>query len=185
MTETKTRTRATAAKKVEETPVVETTEEVVEAPKAPKAPEKRVILDTDKITVMNGTKGMYGYLSANNYYIDLAEYGDTVDVPMGELRKMASSTAKGHLTKPWLIILDEDAIKDLRLEQYYENIYTADQIDILLSDIEGFKVKFPKMTKTMQSVVLSRVRQRQQDGSLYDNRIFNWIKELTGVDVTI
>lgn len=176
-------TRATTAKTTEavETEVVAT--ETV-TPEAPKKPEKRVILDTDLITVMNNTKGMYGYISPNGFYIDFNEYGDMTEVPMGELRKMASSTAKKHLLKPWIIVMDEDAIKELRLEKAYENIYTTQEVDTLLRDPIGFMEKFPKMPEQMKHTVLFLLRQELRDGKFYDMRVTKWLQETYQVDIT-
>lgn len=168
-------TRTTASKEV-----------VSKETEAPTTPEKRELLDTDKITIMNVTKGMYGYDDGRGFTIDLDEYGDTVEVTMADLRRMkASSAGKKHLNKPWIMILDNDVVEEFNLTKVYELFYTPERAKQLLRNSEMFIETFPKMTNAMQRMFLSLIRQGVLNNEYHDYRVIKWIKEETGTDVTV
>lgn len=177
MTEkTTTRTRATATNKNTEEKVVKEVETKV---------EPRVIQDTDKITVMNNTTGVYGYQSKNGFSFDLAAYGETIEIPFSELRIMKAGQDKIHLTDAWIIILDEDAVEALNLTSLYRNIYDDEQVDILLDNADAIRNNFPMMPKAMQTIIVARAMQKFKAKELHDFRVITAIKEVSGVDLTM
>lgn len=161
---------------VEEKPVEVTT---------PVEKTPRVIQDTDKILVLNNCKGTYGYDSPNGYSFDLVGYGTTTTVPMEILRKMASGKHRSHLTRPWLIILDEDVVEELNLTRQYEQFYTPEEVDKLLANPQILRENFDAMTKAMQKVILSQVRQRIQAKEFNDYSVIAWLRDDIGLDITV
>lgn len=174
--------RTTTTKTKVDTPTVE---EVVQETVEAKEPvvEKRVLDNNTEITVMNNNTGRHLYKSKNGYQIDLEEYGDTQEVPFGELKTMYNS-AKRHLSDAFLIILDEDAVKALPgLSKQYERILAPHAVDELLKDPELIKELLPKMVQNMQAVVIATARNQFKNGELKDISVAKAIKEAIKVDV--
>lgn len=172
------RTRKTPTK----TTQVET--ETVKEPVVKEVVEERALKDTDKILIMNNTTGQYGYHGTNGYSFDLSEYGQTIKIPLSELRLMASGKSRTHLTKAWIIILDENVVDELNLGAVYKYVYDSEQIDNLLNNPEALAEVFSKMVGAMQTVVVSRAKQLVKNGELHDLRVINTIKDIAKVDIT-
>lgn len=173
---TATRSRTRNTETVTEKEVVKNVEKKV---------EPRVIQDTDRITVMNNTTGVYGYQSKNGFSFDLAAYGETIEIPFGELRIMKAGQDKIHLTDAWIIILDEDVVEALNLTPLYRNIYDDEQVDILLNNSDAIRNNFPLMPKAMQTIIVARAMQKFKANELHDYRVITAIKEVSGVDLTM
>lgn len=180
MTETKPRTARTRKTNTEE---VETTETVVEATSKVETPQPRKLQDTDRIEIMNNTTGIYGYVSRNGYSFELEEYGDTISIPLSELRILFSSQKK-HLKKAWIIILDEDVVDEFNLTRDYEYIFTEEEVDGLLSHPDKINDVLPKMTNAMQTIVIARAKSKFKANELYDFRIVQAIQNVTGINIT-
>jgi len=145
--------------------------------------EKRILKDTDEVTVMNNTTGRYGYRSLNGFAFDLDEYGQTISIPLKELRVMASGKARAHLTNAWIIILDDEAVNALNLTNLYKNIYTEDQVMELLKKPEHLPDVFVKMPEAMQLTVLQTAKRVVKNGELRDLRVVQIIKDIADVDI--
>lgn len=182
MTETKPRTTR-ATRKPKEESQVEVVETEQETELEIKTPEKRILKDTDKITIMNNTTGIYGYTSRNGYEIELEDYGDTLDVPLSELRIMASSQKK-HLKEAWIIILDDDVVEEFNLVKDYKTVFTEDGIWQILQSPDKIRAVLPNMNITMKEAVIKMAKRKVEDEELFDHRIFKAIEEVTGVNVT-
>lgn len=175
------RTRKPSTKNAE---VNEVKEELVKETVVEEVVQERVLKDTDKILIMNNTTGQYGYHGTNGYAFDLAEYGQTIKIPFSELRLMASGKSRTHLTKAWIVILDEDVVEELNLTETYKHIYTPEQIDNLLRNPQALAEVFEKMVGAMQTVVVSHAKQLVKNGELHDLRVINTIKDIAKIDIT-
>lgn len=186
MTEQKTtRRRPTRTAKSEpkvEVNVVEEKVEVIEKVVESK-PVKQPLTDSDKVTVMNNTTGRYGYVGKSGYSFQLEEYGDTADVPFGELRAMSASKQKRHITDAFIIILDDEAVEELNYSKLYEDVLDVDGVESILSQPEKLKLTLPKMPKIMRETVITIARQKYKNGELNDLRVINAIKD--SVDINI
>lgn len=170
------------AKKTEETvETLETTEEV--KTEVVKEEKVRVLQDTDKVTVMNNTTGRYGYEGKNGYSIDFEEYGDTFDIPLGELKQIMASKHKKHLKEAWIIVLDEDAVEALNLTREYKYVYTEEQVEGLLANPHKIEEVFPKMSSAMQMVILNTAKNKAKNGEMNDLRVVTALKNIAGIDI--
>lgn len=173
-------TEATEA--VAEKEVVEVKEPVVEkAPTRSKA--KQAIAEDELILCMNGTTGRYGYTAKNGYSIDLDEYGDTVEVPFGELKRLMASQQKKHLKAGWLVVLDEEAVELLGLKKDYAFIYDQEQVENLIANPMKIEEIFPKMPEGSQAALLVTAKQMYQNGTLVDLRVVNAIRNIANVNI--
>jgi len=180
--------RATTVKKDAEvvTPQESTVEQATvtdEKKEEVKMTEPRIIQDTDKIEIMNNTTGLYGYISRNGYSFDLEEYGDVVRIPMSELRIMFTSQ-KAHLKKAWIIILDEDVVEEFNLTRDYQYIFTEEEVNNLLQHPDKIRDLFPKMATAMQTIIMSTAKRKVKAGQLYDLRVVQALKDVSGIDIT-
>lgn len=145
--------------------------------------EKRQLKDNDKITVMNNTTGRYGYIGKSGYSFQLEEYGDTAEVPFSELRAMSASKQKRHITDALIIILDEDAVRELNYTKLYENIFDAEGIEKLLAYPDKLRNTLPKMPKIMMETLITIAKQKYKDGQLNNLSVINAIKNAVGVNI--
>jgi len=179
-------TGRTRAKKTEEavTETVETVETGTGVEDGtPSEPAERVLKDTDKVTVMNNTTGRYGYDGKNGYSIDFDEYGDTFDIPLGELKQIMASKHKKHLKEAWIIVLDEEAVEALNLTREYKYVYTEEQVEGLLATPHKIEEVFPKMSSAMQMVIISTAKRKVANGEMNDLRVVTAIKNVAGIDI--
>ena len=168
---------------IKKTTARKTTAKPADSTEAEVKVEKRILKETDEVTVMNNTTGRYGYRSPNGFVFDLDKYGQTIDVPLKELRVMASGKSRTHLTSAWIIILDEDAVKALNLTNLYNHIYTEEQVFELLKKPEHLPDVFVKMPEAMQLTVLQTAKRLVNSGKLRDLRVVQIIKDLVDVDI--
>lgn len=169
------------AEVIESTETVETTK-VVEQPKI-EVVEKRVLKDTDKITIMNNTTGRYMYKSKDNRTtIEMEEYGNTATLTFDELRIMFNSQRK-HISEAFIIILDEDVIEEFNYTPQYKNILAPEEVVELLNKPEAIKEVLPKMPKTMREIVIYTAKRKFKNGELTDITIAKAIKEASKVDI--
>ena len=192
MTEQKTaRSRNSRSKtKNENTPTevtnVDVTEEVATETKVtPTKVEvtKEELKDTDKITVMNNTTGRYGYTGRSGYSFELEEYGDTARIPFSELREMVASRQKVHITKAFIVILNDEAIEELNLNKLYQTILDDEGVESLLKDATKIKELLPVMPPIMRETAITIARNKYKNGQLTDLTIINAIKESTNINI--
>lgn len=160
---TNTRKPSTRKAKVVE-PKPEVKVEAVEAvkPKAekPVVKAKVKLSKDDKVEVMNNTTGRYGYIGRSGYSFELEEYGDTTDVPFGELQAMRSGSQKRHLEDAFIVILDEDAVAELNYTKLYENILDSQGLELILTDIEVLENILPKMPLVMRETFITIAKRK-------------------------
>lgn len=141
-----------------------------ETPKKESKPKQRRLEKNDDITVMNNTTGRYGYTSRSGFAVEMNEYGDTETIPFGELETMRSSQ-KRHIEEAFIVILDEDAVKQLRYEKLYENVLDEDGVEEVLEDHVRLEKMINKMPKTMRETVGAIASRKFKNGELFDMRV--------------
>lgn len=179
MTEQKTTTRKPRTARTKTTPNTVVEETLIKVEEV-----KYEIKDTDKIAVMNNTTGKYAYHGDNGYSFTLEEYGDVAHVPFEKLRHIMASK-KAHVTKGYIMILNEDAVDELNQNKLYENMYTPEEVDELLEDATLLLAKYPKMPDIMKETVIYRARQKSKLGEIESMSIVKAIRELAKVDINV
>lgn len=163
--------------KVEDTSEVE--KEVVKP--TPKV-EKKKLDNDDEVVIMNNTTGRYGYRGRSGFAMEMTEYGDTLDIPFGELKRMRAEQ-KRHLEDAFIIVLDEDAVKELRYEKLYENIFDRDSVEELLRNPEQLIEVLPKMPSAMKETVGSIAIKRIKNGEIFDMRVKKAVEDTLNVKI--
>ena len=174
----KTAPKATPAKKNED--VVAEDVPVVKTPEVKK--EKRQFENSDDVEIMNNTTGRYGYLGRSGFALEMNEYGDITDIPFGELKKMRSEQ-KRHIEDAFIVILDEDVVKELRYEKLYENILDQDGVEEILLDHERLDKMLSKMPVTMRETIGAIATRKFQNEELHDTRVKKVIEKHLNIKI--
>lgn len=163
-----------------DSPKTETVPE--QAPEKPKKPVKKKLHNDDEIEVMNNTTGRYGYKGKSGFAMEMTEYGDILEIPFGELKRMRSEQ-KRHIEDAFIVILDEDAVRELRYEKLYENVFDKDNVEKLLKNPERLAETLPKMPPTMRETVGSIAIKRIKNKQIFDMRIKDAVEKSLGVTI--
>lgn len=139
--------------------------------------------DDTKVLVMNNTTGRYGYIGTSGFVFGLDAYGDSDYITYGELRRMLMGRSKRHIQEAFIIILDEEVVKELGLTKLYENVVDEEGMARLLSSPEALAKALPNMPKIMKETTITRAKFGFKNGEIYDNRIARVIKDVTGIEV--
>jgi hypothetical protein len=112
-----------------------------------KARRKQIFkIDPDEyIAVMNNTDGTLVHHSDRYGRWIFSKYGQVDEIPMAELTRLNNMNRR-VLTLPYLIILDEEVVKQLRLDKEYENILMPEDVDNI------FKLKVNELDEVMSNM---------------------------------
>lgn len=132
---------------------------------------------------MNNTTGRYGYAGKSGYSFELEEYGDTTDVPFGELQNMRSGSQKRHLEDAFIIVLDADAVEELNYTKLYENVLDEKGVEELLGDVKRLEKAIVKMPLVMRETVVSIAKRKWNDRTLFDIRVVEAIEKNLNVKI--
>lgn len=146
--------------------------------------EKKKLDKDDYVEIMNNTSGKYGYIGRSGFSVTMSEYGDVVEVPFGELRRMKAEQPT-HINNAYIIILDDEAVEQLYLGNLYHNIFTRDEVESLLQNPDKLKVALEKMPNNMRETVGSIAIQRLKSGQIYDMRVKKVVEEGLGVTIDV
>lgn len=190
MTEKKKSTaRELAAQKVKEDktedikPVKPTAKDTPKNETSKKKPKVKLSNETE-IEIMNNTTGIYGYIGRSGFAMDMTEYGDILEIPFGELKRMRAEQPR-HLQDAFIVVLNEDAIKELRLEKLYEGIVNDTGLDELFNDHKKLGEVLPKMPAIMKETVAIIAKRGFKNDTLHDNRVKKVIEDNLKIKIEI
>lgn len=181
-------TKKAPPKKIE--PLNTDIEEVSEStptpsPKVEVKPEKRAFNADDKVEIMNNTTGKYKYTSKRSgFALEMEDYGDTEDITFGELRTM-SSTQKRHISDAFIVILDEEVVKELGYEKLYMNVFNYEGVEELFNDPDKLNEVLPKMPVTMRETLGTIAIRKFKNNELFDLRVKSVIEKNLKVTIDV
>lgn len=138
------------------------------------------------IPVMNFTVGTLFYSSPKTgFTLDLSGFGATDEVEFHELKTLRASSHKSILTNPWLLILDEETVKELRLEDIYENLFISlDEVKQLLKmPVDKFEEILNVLPPEGQKVVCKIAKQMYQKGTFDSIKKIKLLEETFGITI--
>jgi len=152
--------------------------------------KKSKIKREDLIEVMSFTNGevIYQNPRTQEEYI-WNNFGDIKDVPFSELIEM-KSRKPGYLTKPWLLILNDEVIEHFNLTDFYKTIIKPEEIDAFYKMEEKEMVQFiHNTTKDMRRLIVTLTRQKIRNKELRDLFVIRLIESTineinTGGDIS-
>ena len=185
------RTIKNTESEINEEPIVDTEEIVVEESKV-KEPQKAPI--TSKVnkkyspndliecrSVTGGELILIGDKSKLQY--TWADYGDTAWIEYQDLQALQSRRS-GFLTKPRFVIEDETLVEQWgsMLKPIYDKINTQSIEDFFALPLNKFKAQLKVMPEGLKDAVKTRAVQMIQSEELYDIRKVREIDEVLGTD---
>lgn len=167
------------AEKVEKQEVEEV--EVKEVEKKP-SPAKK-LEGKDMVRIMNNTSGKLLWKSPRTgLKLRLSDYGQEDEIEYSELVTMNSNSSM--LQNGYLLILDEQAIKQLHLTKLYENLLDYDSLEEFyeLSGEDMTKL-LQKMPKNMRETVGAIAKRKYRNGDLFDVRKITALEKELGTEI--
>lgn len=139
-----------------------------------------------RIAVRSVREGGLTYVSKatglNTYWND---YGDEHYMEVEELIRMKSSSP-AFLTKPWIMIDDEEVVEYLSLKTVYDAIIPIDELDSFfskpVSEIDEAIKKAPIGTKEL---IRDRAYKMVSTGDLDSNKVIRAIEQNLKIDLSI
>jgi len=149
-------------------------------------PVTAVELPLDKqIAVKSITFGGLTYKSrSTNAIFRWNQIGDIEYMTVAELNEM-NNHKRVFLNKPYVILLDEDAIKKFRLMPVYENVAKINNLKkIFASDKATIEKTLDEALRVnMRDVVISKVRQMIRNKTLTDASVIKLIENKLKIDI--
>ena len=125
--------------------------------------------DDDIIEVMNGAPSALVYKDTSNptaFEYKFEKYGDIEEMSFLEIKTMARRHKK-FLQNKWIIILDEDVVRELRLEDFQSDYFTQEDLDeILVKDSQHRIDTVLKSGESIQNAFLRRAILANKRGEL-------------------
>lgn len=150
----------TEEKVVQETKVVEQT------PKVKKIVESKELKNDDVVIIINNTAHDLIYVNNNSgEEFTITGYGAEHEIPFKELKAMKSQQPS-FIEKEWIIIADEQAVKQLGLKDYYANKVMPKMVSNLLENDFG-KLKNvlieakPQTKESFIKIISDKIEKRQ------------------------
>lgn len=182
------RTIKNTESEINEEPIVDTEEVVVNESKAkkpsavPKSSKKyspNELIECRSVT--GGELILIGDKSKLQY--SFADYGDTAWIEYQDLQALQSRRS-GFLTKPRFIICDDDLVEQWgsMLKPIYDKVNTQNIEDFFALPLNKFKAQLKVMPEGLKDAVKTRAVQMIQSEELYDIRKVREIDEAFGTD---
>ena len=185
------RTIKNTESEINEEPIVDTEEAIVEESKVNEPKKVQVTPKTNKKyspndlvecrSVTGGELILIGDKSKLQY--TWADYGDTAWIEYQDLQALQSRRS-GFLTKPRFIIEDEILVEQWgsMLKPIYDKINTQSIEDFFALPLNKFKAQLKVMPEGLKDAVKTRAVQMIQSEELYDIRKVREIDEVLGTD---
>lgn len=120
----------------------------------------------DMIPVANNTTGQLVYINprTKEKWV-LNGYGDTAEWPYEEIAT-CNSTYPKITHAPWLLILNDDVVKNLGLEKVYENIFKPEEVEKFINlPNDKFKEFITKASEGMKPIIVEVIKQKIENGN--------------------
>lgn len=146
--------------------------------------EDKLDLDTS-IPVKSITFGGLTYKSrTNNAVIRWKQIGEIQYMTVAELNEM-NNYSSDFLNKPFVILMDERAVKKFRLTPVYENVAKLNNLkSVFNSDLATIsKVVDNALRVNMRDILISKVRQMYKTGKLVDVNVLRLLQDKLHFDI--
>ena len=145
--------------------------------------KKKIPLD-ELVYVKNLTGGklIYHSRSINGYYVEWQEYGEEVPIEMRELINM-KNTDRIFFTENWIEV-DIAVLRDLKMDMYYKDSITFDEIESIKNDdVEKIIKKIKKAKPIIKNSIGIRVMKMIEDGELTNVNTIKKLEEAIGCEL--
>jgi hypothetical protein len=146
--------------------------------------KKKLPLDT-LVTVFNGYNGTLVYKSVRNIGLKIVweKFGDFDEVELGELL-IAKNTQPKFFQKNWFLIEDPEVLEFLRVDKFYENSLSVEDIDdIFYKSEKDIKKIFSNLNGGQKETLKYRAFELIEDGSIDSISVIRTLEDLLGVQL--
>lgn len=141
--------------------------------------------DNDEILVRNGFRGTLHFLAPKSRYLyTFNDFGDELYIEFGDLKMAKSGDYIKFFQNNWLLIEDEDALKQLRLDKFYTNALSyEDMLSIFDLPLDEIEEVMNSINDDQKGVIASLAIDQIESNQLNDIRIINKLEELLGEEL--
>lgn len=143
---------------------------------------KRRITPNTYVVVKNGFDGVLVYKNKRTGEVFIwNELGDELDIQVSDL-KTAKSSSKKFFENNWFVFDDEDIIKYLGVERYYENALDIDGVeDFLNKPEEEVTSRIKNMSNGQKKTLSYRVKAMVNEGGIDSVKTITMLEEQLGI----
>jgi hypothetical protein len=155
---------------------------------AEKAVKQPVSLD-ELVTVQSCVGGQLIWVSPRTgYKIKWNEFGNTNPMTVADLLDMRNGSTRVFFEKNWVAILGDradDIMEYLQIKKYYKNVYSADDIDRILTSYEPDEIEavVAKMPASLKNTVVFRAREMKANEELDSYQAIAAVEKAVGVKI--
>jgi hypothetical protein len=154
-------------------------------PRTTNSAKKMKKVDHDMLVeVMNGASGVLVYKNPRTgaaWRFD--RYGARDLMPVQELITIRSQYPR-FFEDQWLIVLDEDVINYLRLDQFYKDVLTPDELEAFFDkDAKEIEEYLKTASNGAKALIAGRARKLYEEGVLTDIFKIRAINKMIGVHI--
>lgn len=121
------------------------------------------------------------FVAPDGVVYDWERKGDEALIPFKDLRGMVSSKNKAFFTKGLLKVVDEEIAQLLKLEKFYENNLSEEELDVFLnSDLEYLDIHLVNVAKYNRDSIINYVRTHKD--TYVDYRKIELIEKKLNID---
>jgi hypothetical protein len=151
------------------------------------APKRKKIDKDEEVVCRSVVSGELIYTSRRtNMTVEWDEYGTIQYLTVEELMTMKSQQ-KSFLTKPWIIIEDEDVVDYLGLRPIYENIVPLDDLEyyIVNTDLNKLRADIQKAPRGIKDLITDKARAMITNEELNDIRLIRVLNQELNIDLNL
>jgi hypothetical protein len=138
------------------------------------------------VEVQNGFNGKLIYKSKKNlgYRVIFNNFGDFEYMELSELVAAKNSQPK-FFSKNWFLIDDQEVIDYLRVEKYYENSLSSEDISNFFEmSIDEIKKKIGRISDGQKQSIIYRAQEMVDSGEIDSRKKIEALEEALGVQLT-
>jgi len=152
---------------------------------------KKIPLDLEVPVTSNYTGNLiFVSKKSQGYSVEWVEYGMTEYMEIGELLSMRNTDLRFYKDN-WIVIGDtdeyscDDIYKFLKVDKYYENVYTPEDIDSFFTLTPNEMIKeIAKLSVGMKECIAVKAQSMINDGILDSNKKIDVLSEALKVEFT-
>jgi hypothetical protein len=162
--------------------VTKTTSEVSVQEESAKVRTRTKIPTDELVKVTNATQGLLVLVDNDGYANELENFGDTIEMEMGDLIKIKKRYPK-VFSENWIEV-NPIVQRALGVEKFYKDFIPVDEFDSIFElDEQELKDKVSKLSRSMKQSVGIRAIKLIEDGTLDSVKKIKALEEVLGYEL--
>jgi hypothetical protein len=151
------------------------------------APKRRKIDKDEEVSCRSVVSGELIYTSRRTLMtVEWDEYGSIQYLTVEELMTMKSSQ-KSFLTRPWIIVEDDEIVDYLGLRSIYDNIIPLEDLEgfLLNTDLAELTSELQKAPRGIKDLLADKAREMIVNETLHDTRVIKILNTQLNIDLSL